>query len=428
MPHNLPVLSTQLIKQQLDFFKKNAIYLLIMNNKVVDISVKLVEALDYKNKDEVPSWFPQLIPKNHPKEFLVYHKLITHKGSCNNYDLKLMGKDNRIITMRFSAQTLNSNESECNVMLIGEDVTYQLKKLEDLSESSSLFQYNPYSIIITDPLGTIIKVNPKFIKKTQFLEAEVIGLSIFDFKHIPGTESKTILNIISHQKEYRCDFVSRQKNGLEFEEDLHVIPVYKYGELTRILFIGEDISVQKQIMLGLEQKAYYDDVTGFYRKDVGFSLLYEICDDDNNFAVFFLNYRSLNKINENLNDQTSEQILKIGSERLRLAMRQQDIFVHWQGGEFIIITPSLNDSNNINVVADKIMSAFKLPFTINDSSLNINIDLGGCYCQISKGPVMARDIVKVAHDNMHVSKQGEQLICTSIYGKDDTRAIRQYSA
>jgi len=39
---------------------------------------------------------------------------------------------------------------------------------------------------------------------------------------------------------------------------------------------------------------------------------------------------------------------------------------------------------------------------------------------------VAREIIKVAHGNMHVSKQGELLICTSIYGKDETRAIRQY--
>jgi len=426
MTDTLPTLSSELFEQQVECFKKATLYLLIINNHIIDTSDKLIELLGYKSKEEMPQWFPQLIPNHHPKEFLVYHKLVTQHHSRENFDLKLIGADHRIVTMRFTAQPLSSKDSDCVVMLVGEDVTYQHKKLDDLSESSSLFQYNPYSIIITDAKGIICKVNPKFVKKTQYSEAEVIGQSIFDFKHIPGADANAILNVIIHQKDYRAEFISMQKDGMQFDEDLYVIPVYDYGELTRILFIGEDVSVQKQIMHSLEQKAYYDDLTGFYRKEVGYSLLYEICDSGQNFGIFFLDYRSFKKINESFNEQVGDQVLKIGSERLRLAMRQQDIFVRWQGDEFIVIAPNLNDSNDMNVVADKIMSAFHLPFTMEEHPITVNVDLGGCYCQMSKGPVVAREIIKVAHGNMHVSKQGELLICTSIYGKDETRAIRQY--
>ncbi len=426
MSHSSTDLTSNLYQQQVAFFKNSCIYLLVKNNQIVDTSDKLVEILGYKHQSEIPQWFPQLIPHAHPKEFLVYHKLITQHDARDNYDLKLMGYDHKVITLRFSARPLKCKESDSVVMLVGEDVTYQHKKLDDLSESSSLFQYNPYSIVITNPSGIIQKVNPKFLKKTQYQDEDVLGKNIFDFKYVPGSDSQTILHIITHQKDYRAEFISSQKDGMKFDEDLYVIPVYIYGELTRILFIGEDVSVQKQIMHSLEQKAYYDDLTGCYRKEVGYSLLYEICDSEQNFGLFFLDYRSFKKINEHYNDQTADEVLKVGSERLKLAMRQKDMFIRWQGDEFVVVAPSLNDSNDMNVVADKIMSAFNEPFNINNNPIKVNVDLGGCYCQVSQEPIIARDIIKVAHSNMHISKQGEQLICTSIYGKEDTRAIKQY--
>ena len=423
-----PALSGELLEQQVECFKKASLYLLIINNHIADTSDKLVELLGYKNKQEMPQLFPLLIPNEHPKEFLVYHKLVSEHHNRENFDLKLVGAEQKIITLRFMAKPLLNKNSDCVVMLVGEDVTYQHKKLDDLSESSSLFKFNPYSIIITDPQGIICKVNPKFVKKTQYLEDEILGRSIFDFKHIPGADAEAILKIIIHQKDYRAEFISMRKDGMEFDEDLYAIPVYEYGELTRILFIGEDVSMKKQIMHNLEQKAYYDDLTGFYRKEVGYSLLYEVCDSEKNFGLFFLDYRSFKKINEDFNDQVADKVLKIGSERLRQAMRQQDIFIRWQGDEFIIIAPNLNDIDDMQVVADKIMSAFHLPFIMEEGPIGIHVDLGGCYCQVGKGPVVARAIIKLAHGNMHISKQGELLICTSIYGRDESRAIRQYQS
>ncbi|GAA3929824.1 diguanylate cyclase domain-containing protein [Litoribacillus peritrichatus] len=418
-----PQFSSCLLEQQTAFFKQETYYILIWDNKIVDISDKFVQLLGFSNKQEVPDYFPELIPPDYPREFLVYFKLFAGHEFRKNYDMKLKGRDNKVITLRFSARQLGEGDGGSVAMLIGEDVTYQQKKLDDLSQDSSLFTYNPYSIAITDAFAKITKVNPKFIKKTHFTEEEVLGANIFDFKHFPGVSNRVVMGRIIAQKDYRAEFLSQTKEGFEYEEDLHVIPVYHYGELVNLLFIGEDISQKKHIIHALEQKAYYDELTGLYRKEVGMSLLYEVCESDQNFGVFFLDYHSFKMINDNFGHDVGDEILCIGSTRLKHGLRKQDIVIRWGGDEFVIIAPNLNDRSDMEVVANKVHNEFLKSMEVQGRHFHVSVDIGGCYCPTSDIPPSARELIKMADSNMYISKQTKQSFCVSEYGMSQSRAL-----
>ena len=420
-PHDI---SLHLLKQQIDFFKHNSLYLMVRNNEIVDISPGLLSVLEYPSKEDGPQWLPELLPKEFPREFLVYHRLFSENKPHENYDMKLVGYKQKIVTIRFSAKQLTCWNDETVAMLIGEDVTYQQKKLDDLSDSSSLFLFNPYAIAITSSDGTIEKINPKFMKKTQFNKDEIIGHNIFDYKNVPNTEKEDILNIITHQKDFRAEVKSKQKDGSIYDEDLYVIPVYNYGELERILFIGEDISNQKRVIHNLEQKAYYDDLSGFYRKEIGQSLLYEICDSSQNFGLFFLDYRDLKRFIDKYGHEIGDAIISDGSKRLKKALRQQDIMIRWGADEFVLIAPNLNDMKDMDVIANKIYDAFQLPFEFHDKKLELISDIGGCYCPTGSIAPIAREIITLAHENMSISKQGENLFCLSEYAQENSRSLK----
>jgi len=420
---SLRELPLNLLKQQLAFFKRASLYLLVRNNEIVDISDKLWMLLEYPSKEQVPQWLPELLPKEFPREFLAYHKLLADNQAHNNYDLKLLGYKNKILTVRFSAIHIDNPDEENIAMLIGEDVTYQQKKLDELSDSSSLFLFNPYSIAITNSKGTIEKINPKFIKKTQYTKEEILGHNIFDYKTIPGNDKEDILNAISHQKDYRAEVKSSQKDGEIYDEDLYVIPVYHYGELERILFIGEDISNQKRVIHNLEQKAYYDDLSGFYRKEIGQSLLHEICDSIQHFGLYFLSYQDLKKLKDKHGQEIEDEIIRHGSARLKHALRQLDVMIRWGADEFVIIAPNLNSLSDMNVIAGKIFESFQQPLDFKGAQFNVLIDIGGCYCPMGSNVPIAREIVTLAQENMSISKQAEYVFCLSEYAKENSRTL-----
>lgn len=402
---DIPETSIKLLDQMTRFFKQATYYLLIWNNRVVDISPKLLDLLDYPSFAQFPDFFAELIPKEHPKEFLVYHLLFANQEHRENYDLKLEGRHGRVVTIRFSAQQICVDEHQSVGMLIGEDVTYQQKKLEDLSADSSLFTFNPYSIAITDPHGVILKVNPKFLNKTHFEADEVQGQNIFNIKTLPECSKEELLKDILNHNDYRAEFLSYTREGFQYDEDVYVIPVYKYGELTSLLFIGEDISTKKRLLMNLEQKAYYDDLTGYYRKDIGRSLLHEVCESGDPFGLFFIDYRDFKGINDRCGHHVGDEVLKLGAQLIKNALRTQDILIRWGGDEFIIIVPTLHDTSAMGVVANKIREAF-VEMEIDDQVYQADIDIGGCYCSSGASASYALEVLKVADANMYMAKQG----------------------
>lgn len=412
----IPETSLKLLDQLTRFFKESTYYLLIWNNRVADASPRLLNLLDYDEFNQFPEFFAELIPQDQPKEFLVYHLMFLENSHRENYDLKLVGKHGRVVTLRFRAQQIKLDGDQLVGMLVGEDVTYQQQKLEDLSGDSSLFTFNPYAIAITEPDGTIIKVNPKYLQKTHFTEAELIGSNIFQYKHHPDYSREALLKDILSHNDFRSEFESVTKEGYQYDEDMYVIPVYKYGQLQSLLFIGEDISSKKRQLLNLEQKAYYDDLTGFYRKDVGRSLLHEVCASGQPFGLFFLDYRSFKQINDQFGHHVGDETLKQGANFIKSALRKEDVLIRWGGDEFIIIVPNAQDSAGMEVVANKMRAAFQ-SVEVDGKHYNPGIDIGGCYCGSGAHASYATEVIKAADANMYTAKQQQLPFCISEFGQ-----------
>lgn len=412
---SIPETSLRLLDQITRFFKQATYYLLIWNNRVVDISPRLLHLLDYETFEQFPDYFAKLIPKDKPKEFLVYHKLFADEEQRENYDMKLVGKYGREMTLRFRAQQIHLDHDQTVAMLIGEDVTYQQKKLEDLSDDSSLFTYNPYAIAITDAIGQISKVNPKFLQKTHFSEEDVLGSSIFELKHLDGYDPDSLLKEILNHNDFRAEFESSTKEGYRYDEDLYIIPVYKYGQLDSLLFIGDDISSKKRQLLNLEQKAYYDDLTGFYRKDVGRSLLHEVCGSGNPFGLFFIDYRDFKGINDDHGHHVGDEVLRQGANHIKDALRKEDIMIRWGGDEFIIIVPNIPHAHAMTVVANKILNSF-ISVEVDGQCYYPEIDVGGSFCGSGASASYAMEVIKAADANMYQAKKQRLPFCITEFG------------
>ncbi len=406
--------SISLLEAQLKVFKSSTLFLLVRNNEIIDISDQLLKLLGYADFSELPKVFPSLLPKSKPREFLVYHKIFLRESYRQNYELGLVGKNGQQMTLRFVAKLINSDDEESLAMLVGEDVTYQRRRLDELTVPTGLFTFNPYSIVITDGKGTIQTVNPKFEKRTLFKEEDVEGHNIFEYKSLRGESRSSILELILLQKEFRGEFHSKRADGSEFEEDLYVIPLYDYGELQRILFIGDDITNQKNRLLSLEQKANYDDLTGLLRRDVGTSLLYEIGEGEKSYGVFFIDYRDFKLLNDNHDHLVGDEILKEGSHRLSLALRQNDLLIRWGGDEFVAATPNLKLFEDMESIANKMVQAFEQPFNIGDLSLKVHINIGGCFVPADKKNVGVREVIKEADTNMYLTKDDGRAFCISV--------------
>lgn len=99
-----------------------------------------------------------------------------------------------------------------------------------------------------------------------------------------------------------------------------------------------------------------------------------ICND--NFAVFFLDLDGFKDINDTAGHETGDLVLKEVSRRLIKNTRATDVVSRHGGDEFIILLPQIRSKNDVEVVADKILSILSEPFEFNHETWNISASIG----------------------------------------------------
>ncbi|NOY13176.1 MAG: PAS domain S-box protein [Deltaproteobacteria bacterium] len=120
--------------------------------------------------------------------------------------------------------------------------------LRAIDQSSSL-------IMITDPVGAIIYVNPRFCEVTGYCVEEVLGQNPRFLKGDDGhTDYQQMWEVLTSGKEWCGEFHNRKKNNDFYWELASILPVLDpQGNTTHYLAIKEDITERKQIEEKLEQ-------------------------------------------------------------------------------------------------------------------------------------------------------------------------------
>jgi PAS domain S-box-containing protein len=124
------------------------------------------------------------------------------------------------------------------------------KRVEDQLRSLSMaVDQNPVSIVITDTLGHIEYVNPKFSELTGYSPSEVLGKSPGILKSGATTPAeyaemwKTILS----GGEWQGEFINKKKSGEQYFENALISPIKdERGQITHFLAVKEDITGRKK--------------------------------------------------------------------------------------------------------------------------------------------------------------------------------------
>ncbi len=136
------------------------------------------------------------------------------------------------------------------------DLTERVEYEKQLKVLSSAVNNSPASVVITDPAGTILYVNPKFTEVTGYTAEEAIGRNPRILQSGNHTKSfyKELWSTISQGKEWRGEFENKKKNGEIYWELASITGIKnEKGEIVYYVAIKEDISERKKTELELIQ-------------------------------------------------------------------------------------------------------------------------------------------------------------------------------
>ncbi len=127
---------------------------------------------------------------------------------------------------------------------------------EQLRKLSCAVEQSPMTVVITDTMGNIEYVNPKFVQLTGYTQEEAVGKNprILKSGMTSPEEYQQLWETITSGGEWRGEFYNIKKDGTFYWESASISAIKNpQGEVTHFIAVKEDITALKQTMNWLKE-------------------------------------------------------------------------------------------------------------------------------------------------------------------------------
>lgn len=323
----------------------------------------------------------------HPIESLT--KEIEDISKTNKLSGKVQVKSNdEVGILAQSFNNLLKQNFEANSYL-EQRVTERTTELENTNREllllSKVFENSIEGIIITDSNGIIIKVNPAFSKITGFSAKATIGKK----KNFRNSNRhnvqfyKEIENELRITGKWAGEIWNLNHNGRVIPEWQSISAVRNLnGEATNYIYVFHDISDSKQQESYIQYQAFHDPLTCLPNRMLLYQRMeraierYKDRKPPLHFSILYLDLDNFKNINDSLGHEYGDVLLQHAAERLQKLVRVSDTVARLGGDEFVIMIEDIENREQPEGLARRIINSFSDPFVIIDQIIHIGTSIG----------------------------------------------------
>ncbi|MFZ1982614.1 MAG: EAL domain-containing protein [Smithella sp.] len=298
---------------------------------------------------------------------------------------------------------------------VGRDITQRRQMEETLRQSEER-----YRTIIkemeewyfeTDLAGNITFFNDIFADVLGYSQKELTGVNFQSF--IRKEEADSVYRLFNQVfktgkpiRNFPYEFM--QTDGTVISAEFSIFPKRdKEGMVCGFRGVGHDITERKEAERKIQYQATHDALTGLPNRLMFSQLLNQAIKSarryKRQFAVLFLDLDRFKIINDTMGHDAGDELLQEIAARLKNTLRAVDITARLGGDEFVILIDEVSDSNNVAIVAHKILNSIIKSLTIMKQECRVTASIG-----ISIYPKDAEDeqsLMKNADMAMYLAKE-----------------------
>ncbi|HEX9626987.1 MAG TPA: EAL domain-containing protein [Acidiferrobacterales bacterium] len=269
------------------------------------------------------------------------------------------------------------------VICMDVDITERRESESRALKLSSVVEHTADAVIITDHRGVIEYVNPAFEDITGYRRDETVGRTpalIKSGRHDPEF-FRDLWDTIRAGNVYRNVLINRRKDGSVYYEEKTITPLRgEDGSITHFVSTAKDITERMQTQERLQYLAYHDVLTELPNRmllmDRLEHALARVRWTGRQLAVLFLDLDRFKVINDTLGHDFGDRLLQVMAARLRGCVREGDTVARVSGDEFAILLEDLASTEDVVLVARKILETFAQPFEVFQRELFITTSVG----------------------------------------------------
>ena len=276
------------------------------------------------------------------------------------------------------------------VLVTARDITHDLAATTQLADSERqwrvAFEHSPIGGALLDVDGGVLVVNQALSAMTGWREHELTRMDVTQLVvcegGLPWDEWWTAL-VGEHGVTTAVDRMVETASGERFWGRLTAAALATHGSATasaaRVVMQIEDITSRREAELELADRALNDSLTGASNRFFTQQWLASALEDHpgGGVGVLYCDLDRFKVVNDSLGHVAGDDLLVQVSDRLRSAMRPEDLLGRVGGDEFVIIVESVSTPAQLEEIAARLFDAMAEPFDLGGHRHAVTMSLGG---------------------------------------------------
>jgi diguanylate cyclase (GGDEF)-like protein/PAS domain S-box-containing protein len=324
-------------------------------------------------------------PETAKRTYQLFNEVYKRGEPTKIFDWEFIKIDGSTINVEISISLMRDSKGEpVGFRGILRDITVRKQAEEALRESEekyrSLVEFTEDSVYLVNRRKEYLFANETYLTRLGLSRDHVIGRPYGDFHSREDGEafSEHIEQVFKTGRFVQYEHRS-QTDGRYFLRTLSPVKEPD-GHIEAVTVIAKDITGHKQAEEELRYIATHDALTGVPNRALfNDRLSLALTQADRNkkkLAVMLLDLDYFKDVNDTLGHSTGDQLLRVVGNRLKELLRSGDTVARVGGDEFLLLLAEIASIKDANVIARKILEAFRKPFVLNDNEIMITTSIG----------------------------------------------------
>lgn len=300
-------------------------------------------------------------------------------------------------------------DNEAVTIGIAMDITRRKEAEAQAKLAMMVHRHSGEAMVVTDPVGRLLSVNPAFTRITGYEPEEVIGkrLNVLSSGRHDPSFYQAMWAQINATGQWEGDIWNHRKNGEIYAERLTINTCYDDDGAPRYrIGLFSDITKRKEADDFIWRQANHDYLTGLpNRKFFHERLEKEMQRSDINgrpLALVYLDLDDFKELNDSLGHGYGDRLLVELAGRLQGCIRATDTVARLGGDEFVLILSGLADLDVVDKICTQVMERIAEPFMIDEEQATVTASMGITFYPIDGHTV--KDLLQFADLAMYAAK------------------------
>jgi diguanylate cyclase (GGDEF)-like protein/PAS domain S-box-containing protein len=253
----------------------------------------------------------------------------------------------------------------------------------DFRMASLVYQNSSEAMVVTDPEGVIVNVNPAFSAITGYSANEALGakLSILHSGRHDAAFYQAMWQSLLATGKWEGEIWNRSKDGREYVERIVINTSYNDdGSVQCRIGLFSDVTQKIQSEALIWRQAHYDHLTGVPNR----KLFQDRLDgaiarsslSRGRMALVLLDLDFFKEVNDTMGHGMGDELLKEVAARLGKCVRATDTVARLGGDEFTLILEEVEDTEVVERLCRDILQALAQPYQLAEDVASISTSMG----------------------------------------------------